>query len=377
MAETPHPLAAANRDSDPDIPWLALALASSSPLAVAAALAACGHDPHAALRSLAGLEATALLDRAGDMAETLGRDEIRILTLPSPDYPALLLEIPDPPPVLFVRGELLPDDDPAVAIVGSRRATPYGQAVARYLGEELGTAGVTVISGLARGIDAAAHQGVLCSTAGRGIALLGHGADRIYPPEHRDLAAALERRGALVTEFPPGTAPLPANFPRRNRLISALARGVVVVEAATGSGSLITARLALDQGREVYAVPGPVTSDTSRGSNDLLRQGAHPVTSALDIVQEFPAEVRAQVARRLAARRAGPPPDLAPDEMELWESLDTAEPREVDALAAATGLGVARLVSALLGLELRGLVRALPGARYVRTGWEGDWTARG
>jgi DNA processing protein len=255
-----------------------------------------------------------------------------------------------------------------VAVVGSRRASPYGLAVARVLARDLAAAGVTVISGLARGIDAAAHGGALGAPLGRAVAVLGSGLDVIYPPEHRRLAAAVMDRGALVSEFPPGTPPLARNFPRRNRVISGLARGVVVVEAAAGSGSLITARLALDQGREVYAVPGPITAGGSLGTHQLLREGARLTTSAADVVEEFPADVIAKVVQGLAVRQSGPPADLEPDALEVWKSLDPGIPVAIDDLARETGLAVPALVAALLGLELRGLARALPGPRYVRGG---------
>jgi DNA processing protein len=358
---------------DPSVHWTALSLLSAAPATIGKALDRSNRDPAGALRELGGPRTPALLARARGLLDSLPGAGIEVLTRDDAAYPPLLKELPSPPPALFTRGRMAPDDDPAVAVVGARRATPYGLAVARYLGEELGLAGITVVSGLARGIDGAAHHGLLRSSAGRGLAVLGCGLDRVYPPENKDLAEAIARRGALVSEFPPGTPPLARNFPRRNRLISGLVRSVVVVEAAAGSGSLITARLALDQGREVFAVPGPITAESSRGANDLLAQGARPVASALDIVQEFPARVRAAVARRLAARRRGPPPDLTATEREIWEALDPSDPRDVDTLALRTGLGVTELVSGLLGLEIRGLARALPGARYI----QGDWTGGG
>jgi DNA processing protein len=373
--------------------WLALSLLNVAPASIATALARTGGAPDAALAEIldprgmgqapllfdAGVsegDAGHLLDPRGVKAkaplalEACRRAQITAIPLDDPAYPSLLRQIPDPPPVLYALGTLLPDDDPAVAIVGSRRATPYGIAVARSFGHTLGESGVTVISGLARGIDAAAHAGVLSSATGRGLAVLGCGLDRIYPPEHGALARSLLARGALLSEFPPGVPPYPQNFPRRNRIISGLSRGVVVVEAAEGSGSLITAGLALEQGREVFAVPGPITAETSRGVNDLLRQGARPATSVLEVVEELPAALRDRVARRLAARRAGPPPDLTPAERLAWEALDPAQPRTTEEVALATGLGVAALLSALLGLEMRQLALSLPGSRYLR----GDWT---
>lgn len=347
--------------------WMALSLLPVSPGALRKALEASGGDPDTALTHLTPQPAI-LKRQAEELRPRLEKAQITVLTRGDPAYPSLLEEIDDPPPVLYVRGDLVDADDPAVAIVGSRRASPYGLAMARILARDLAEGGVTVISGLARGIDAAAHGGALAATGGRALAVLGSGPDVIYPPEHRRLAAAVARRGALLSEFPPGTPPLPRHFPWRNRIISGLARGVVVVEAAIGSGSLITARLALDQGREVYAVPGPVTAPGSHGTHDLLRQGARLTTSAADVVDEFPADIMRRVARRIAARLEAPPPDLEPAALEVWNALDPADSRSIDDLARRTGLAVPALVSALLELELRSLARAFPGPRYARGG---------
>ncbi|MFQ5719774.1 MAG: DNA-processing protein DprA [Acidobacteriota bacterium] len=331
-------------------------------------------DPGAALDRLAGGDAHTHRAGARRLAARLPGDGISVVALPDPAYPAQVREIPDPPPVLYVRGGLAAQDDPAAAVVGSRRASTYGQAVARYLAEDLAAGGVSVVSGLARGIDTAAHQGALLPPGGRTIAVLAHGPDRIYPPENRQLGETIVERGALLTEFPPGVPPRRGHFPRRNRLISALCRGVVVVEAARRSGSLVTARLAAEQGREVYAVPGPITSPTSRGPNDLLAAGAHPVRTALDIVSQFPAGLQARIAARLDRPCDGqPPPGLSAVEMEVWARLDPVAPIGLDALSRDTGLPAGKLVAALLGLEIRGLVRSLPGGGYRR----GDWTGRG
>ncbi|MFQ5669302.1 MAG: DNA-processing protein DprA [Acidobacteriota bacterium] len=358
-------------DLPPSVGWLALSILPTAPAGLARALAAAHQDPAGALRILAGPEAGRIRERACRLNGLIPGMGLTALTREDQAFPALLRTIPDPPPVLYLRGTLLDEDDPAVAVVGSRRATLYGTAVARYLGQELGAGGLTVVSGLAHGIDAAAHQGALMASRGRGIAVLGHGLDRIYPAGNRELAQALAQRGALVSEFPPGTPPRPGNFPRRNRLISGLSRAVVVVEAAPGSGSLITARLALDQGREIFAVPGPITAPTSQGANDLIRQGAQPATGALDIVQNFPAALRDKVARRLARPRKEAPPDLSRPEREIWDALDASVPQDSDQLAARTGLAVTDLVSSLVGLEIRELIRALPGGRYIRKDWTG------
>jgi DNA processing protein len=351
----------------PSLPWIALSLLPANPRTLQKALDSRRGDPESALRAL-GAQPTEALAAARDLLPRLARDGIQVVCRHEPGYPSLLAQIHDPPPALYFRGDLQATDDPLVAVVGSRRASPYGLAVARVLARDLAAAGVTVVSGLARGIDAAAHGGALAATRGRAVAVLGSGLDVIYPPEHRRLAAAVMSRGALVSEFPPGTPPLARNFPRRNRVISGLARGTVVVEAAAGSGSLITARLALDQGREVYAVPGPITSGGSLGTHQLLKEGARLTTSAADVVAEFPADVLARVIEGLAARDNGPPPGLDPNALEVWKALKFADPITIDDLAGETCLAVPALVAALLGLELRGLARALPGPRYIRGG---------
>lgn len=354
--------------------WIALSLLTRGAAVVSRLLGQEPCEPRAVLRKVAGRDTAALLDRAERLATSLPLQGITVLAYADAGYPWLLREIPDPPPVIFVRGHLDDGDDPAVALVGSRRPSTYGEAVARYLAEDLGAGGVTVISGLARGIDTAAHQGALIPPNGRTIAVLAHGPDTIYPPENRRLAEAIVERGALLTEFPPGRGSLKGHFPRRNRLISGLSRGVVVVEATARSGSLITARLAGEQGREVFAVPGPITAPGSCGPHDLLAAGAHPVRTAMDIVSQFPATVRGIIARRVRDRPGNePPPGLDRHEQEIWAHLGPMAPVGVDALAAHTGLRVSDLVAALLGLEIRGLVEACPGGGYRRR----DWTEGG
>src|SRR5581483_4699983 len=202
---------------------------------------------------------------------------VRAITLQEDAYPASLRTIGDPPPVLFLRGDLVPADEWAVAIVGTRRATSYGRQVAEQLGGALAQAGVTVVSGLARGIDGCAHRAALAA-GGRTIAVLGHGLDTVYPPEHARLAEEIAASGALVSEFPLGTRPDAPNFPRRNRILAGLARATVVVEAGLNSGALITADCALEQGREVFAVPGSILSPSSKGTNALIKDGARPLT---------------------------------------------------------------------------------------------------
>lgn len=297
-----------------------------------------------------------------------------VLVLDDGAYPALLREIPDPPLTLYARGGWAAClDAPCVGVVGSRRASTYGQNVALMLGRDLAARGVTIVSGLARGIDAAAHRGAL-EAGGRTVAVLGTGVDEVYPRDHRRLAAEiLERGGALVSQFPLGTPPVAENFPYRNRIISGLSLGTVVVEASEHSGSLITARLALEQGREVFAVPGNVTSRNSFGTNYLIKgAGAKLVQTWQDVAAELPREVAARLLppepRRGggAGAEAAAPPDLSESELAVYRLLSTDEPVHIDALAEAGAVTVASLAGALLALEMRDLVRQLPGRCFVK-----------
>jgi DNA processing protein len=242
-----------------------------------------GITPRLAQRIADGCRDTPLLGKELALAQRQG---VAIVTLEDDEYPKLLRAIPDPPLALYVRGTLTGADEMAVGIVGARRASFYGTQCAERLGYDLALRGVTVVSGLAHGIDGAAHRGAL-RASGRTLAVLGSGLARIYPPEHEPLAVQVAQQGALLSEYPMDTVPLPHNFPRRNRLISGLSLGVVVVEAARRSGALITADCALEQGREVFAVPGPITTVTSQGTHQLLKQGARLVTSVDDILEEL------------------------------------------------------------------------------------------
>src|SRR5947209_517369 len=325
------------------------------------------------------VESIALRDRheeaAGELERVREIEGADLLVLDDGSYPALLREIPDPPITLYVRGrwaECL--EAPCVGVVGSRRCSTYGQNVALMLARELASRGVTIISGLARGIDAAAHRGAL-EAGGRTVAVLGTGIDEVYPRDHRKLAAEiLERGGALVTQFPLGTPPVAENFPYRNRIISGLCLGVVVVEAAENSGSLITARLALEQGREVYAVPGNITSRNSFGTNFLIKgAGAKLVQAWQDIAAEFPPEIAAALLppepqKGTKRRDAGAslPADLSDGERALLKLIPADEPSHIDDLAVSSGLPVQELSGLLLGLEMRDLIRQLPGKCFVR-----------
>jgi DNA processing protein len=283
-----------------------------------------------------------------------------VVRLADDDYPPLLREIHDPPPELMLLGRLEPGDVRAVAVVGSRHPSEYGLMTAERLGGELAAAGVTVVSGLALGIDGAAHRGALAA-GGRTIAVLGSGLDRIFPAQHRELATMIAGQGAVVSEFALGTEPYPGNFPRRNRIVSGLARAVVVVEAGERSGSLITARLAGEQGRDVYSVPGEVCLERTRGTHRLLRQGAAPVETALDVLQgTFGERLTADPDGRSAKR---PIAGLGDDERRMIDCFDrTLVP--LDRLIAASRLSAERVLELLLTLEVQGIVRRHPGPAY-------------
>ncbi len=279
-------------------------------------------------------------------------------------YPRALREIHDPPGVLFVRGELKPTDALAIGIVGTRHGTQYGLRQAERLGASLARAGLTVVSGLARGIDAAAHRGALAA-GGRTLAVLAGGVLNVYPPEHASLAAEVARQGAVLSEAPPLFQPLAGGFPQRNRLISGLSLGVIVVEAAERSGALITARHAMEQGREVFAVPGSVESRTSRGCHRLLRDGATLVETADDVFEQLGPLVE-------AAPRDDGPPIRHPAELQLNELEQQVlaaigpDPTPIDRVVLDSGLPVPQVLSILSVLEMRRLVRRLGGAMVAR-----------
>jgi DNA processing protein len=305
---------------------------------------------------------------ARQQAAAAARCGARLVLLGDPDYPASLRPIDLPPPLLLVRGEILREDGLAMAIVGSRHGTPYGLRMAERLGADLGARGVTVVSGLARGVDTAAHRGAL-DAGGRTLAVLGSGVDVVYPPENRGLVAEVVKAGAVVSQFPMGTAPLPYHFPARNRVIAGLTLGTVVVEAAERSGALITARLAGELGREVYAVPGNVSSAGSQGTNSLIQDGAKLVQSWEDVVAEWPPEWRGAL-RPLPARGPSAEPETGaaaePGERAILALLGD-EPVAVDAVVERSRLPSGQVSAGLVALELRGLVRRIAGQRYVRS----------
>jgi DNA processing protein len=296
------------------------------------------------------------------ISKRLEQLKIQALTLLDDEYPPNLRQVADPPPVLFVRGRLDPADAHAVALVGTRRATSYGLSVAEHLGRELACAGVTVVSGLAKGVDTAAHKATL-EAGGRTIAVLGNGLDQVYPPENGGLVRRIVEQdaGAVVSEFAPGVPPDAVNFPRRNRVISGLSSATVIVEAGERSGALITADFALEQGREVMAVPGPIFSPMSAASNELLKQGATPVTCVADVLTVFDSAGLRPVGSSLA--RHVPP--LGPEETSVWQALGDA-PRHVDELARSLGVGSGQVSAALAMLELKGLAHQLGSMLYTR-----------
>ena len=285
----------------------------------------------------------------------------RLVTFTSADYPKTLFEIPDPPPFLYVRGELR-SNELAVAIVGSRRATSYGLLTTRRLAESLAGHGVAVISGMARGVDTEAHKGAI-QAGGRTIGVLGCGIDKVYPPENRKLFDEVSETGCLVSEFPLGTLPLAENFPRRNRIISGLSRGVLVVEASEKSGSLITAQYALDHGRDVFAVPGNISFSACRGSNNLIKQGAKLVDCVEDILDELPGYLAGnrECALEQAAARTF---SLTPKEAAVYELLARSS-LHIDDIIAQTELTAGEVSSMLLHLELKGAVTPLPGKHFA------------
>lgn len=300
--------------------------------------------------------------------EALG---VHLLTLEDPDYPVRLAEIYDPPLLLFIRGELRASDERCIAIVGTRRASPYGLRVAERFGCDLAARGITVVSGMASGIDSAAHRGAI-EAGGRTIAVLGCGVDVVYPPQNADLMRQITDHGCVVSQFPMGTKPAAGHFPYRNRIISGLTLGTVVVEAPSSSGALITARQAAEQGREVFAVPGPIGVHTSEGPHALIRDGAKLVEKIDDILVELdlpvpslqPAAKGEPGAPPIPRRTDTPAPATNPLEQDILASL-SPNGSFVDEIAAACRISISEALSTLTMLELRGLVRQFSGKRFA------------
>jgi DNA processing protein len=371
-------------EPDQYLGWLALALTPGLGARMAGKLLTAFGSPdaifNASLTALEGQRLPAAVAQAihtrrplSDAAKELAQAQAagcRLLTWDEPEYPSRLREIYDPPPLLYVRGNVELLNRHILAIVGARRPTPYGNQMAERLATDLATRGLVIASGLARGIDASAHRGALSSGSGSTIGVLGCGIDVVYPKENKKIFEEIEKRGAIITEFPMGTFPAPQNFPIRNRIISGMSLGVVVVEGAQYSGSLITARLAMEFGREVYGVPGNATQPSSFGPNQLIKQGAKLVTSWEDVVEELPTPVRAELVpveaasaeeRTLLVQEA-----LGPMERPIYELLTPDEARHVDEIVEKSGLTSSDVLAALFDLELRGVVRQLPGKQFLK-----------
>ncbi|MGH7830536.1 MAG: DNA-processing protein DprA [Candidatus Binatia bacterium] len=298
--------------------------------------------------------------------QRISESGVSLVPFTDKNYPARLRMIPDPPPFLYVEGEMQEADDKAVAVVGSRSASNYGIRVTRDLCRGLASLGFTVVSGMARGIDGAAHEAAL-EAGGRTIAVLGSGVDVVYPPEHTELYRSIGAAGAVVSELPLGTPPFSYHFPSRNRLISGMSLGVVVVEATEKSGSLITAGLALEQGREVFAVPGEAGASRSRGTHRLIRQGAKLVESVADIVEEIAPQLVSRSAKPAEALPPALPPNTSSEVKGVFE-LILRGPLQIDEVIQGSGLSPAKVSEILLDLELGGLLEQLPGKRFRANG---------
>lgn len=316
-------------------------------------------------------------EKADEELEKIKESGADVLILDDGSYPFLLREIADPPITLYVKGDWQACfDAPCVGVIGSRRCSTYGENASEMLARDLASNGVCVVSGLARGIDTAAHRGAICGK-GRTIAVLGTGINQVYPKENAKLVdEILASGGAIVSQFPLETPPLKENFPYRNRIISGLSYGVLLVEASERSGSLITARLATEQNREVMAVPGNITSKNSFGTNYLIKSGAKLVQQWQDVVAELPAEISASIlppkldedreSEQKSKRKEQIPVNLSDDERKIWQILSSDEPTHFDILLETSGLSFGELNTVLLGLEINELIRALPGKTYAK-----------
>ena len=309
-------------------------------------------------------------DAEAELAKVRKLGGCRLLNWDEPEYPKRLLEIYDPPPLLYVRGDASVLNRHSISMVGTRRPTPYGNQVAERLGRDLAARGLTIVSGMARGIDSSAHHGACQASNGATVGVLGTGVDVVYPKENKKLFAEVEKRGALISEFPLGTHPAPENFPIRNRVVAGMSLGTVVVQGAQYSGSLITARLGMEFGREVYGVPGSITVDVSFAPNQLIKQGAKLVTSWEDVIEELPTEIRAElfpVEATTGEQRASLFENaLSPLEKKVFGLLSVDESIHVDELVEKTELNSSEVLAALCEMEMKGLVRQMPGKQFVK-----------
>jgi DNA processing protein len=287
----------------------------------------------------------------------LEKKGIKAVSFYESSYPEMLREIEDAPIIIYLKGDIQPQDRYAIAIVGSRKPTYYGESVAENISEELASMGFTIVSGMARGIDGLSHKGAL-SAGGRTIAVLGSGLDVPYPPENKMLMDKIASSGCVISEFPPGTPPDKENFPRRNRLISGLSLGTLIIEATSESGSLITARYALEQGREVFAVPGNITSSTSEGTNELIKKGAILTRKAEDVIEELAPVLKGYIRSKDKVKV-----EVTEEEKNLCNLL-SGEPKQIDIISRESGLPTSKVLGILLGLELKGAVRQATGKRF-------------
>lgn len=369
---------------DTSLPWLALTLTPGiaarlsarllrrfgSPNAVFAArlteLEAC-ELPAAAAQAIVRKEAFRRAEK--ELVKLRGIPDCRLINWTEPEYPQTLLQIYDPPVLLYARGNAQILNLPAISIVGTRKPTLYGTQMAERLGRELAMRGLVVLSGMARGIDAIGHQGALAAN-GRAIGVLGTGVDVCYPKENRKLFEKILERGTILSEFPIGTHPSPENFPIRNRIVAGMPLGAVVVEGAQYSGSLITARLAMEFGREVFGVPGNVTQPVSFAPNQLIKQGAKLVTCAEDVIEELPTPVRAALVHaeqpEAEERNLLLAESLSQTERRLYELLSVDEPRHIDDMVDRSGLNSSEVLATLFNLEMKGVIRQLPGKLFAK-----------
>jgi len=363
--------------------WLALTLTPGIAARLSARLLREYGSPEGVFRApLTGIEACnvpapaaqaifkkQLFWRAEKEVDALRKVGGKLVNWKEPEYPQALLQIYDPPVMLYVRGDALVLNSPSLSIVGTRRPTVYGSQMAERMGRDLASRGLTIVSGLARGIDAIAHQGAT-AVGGRAIGVLGTGIDVCYPKENKKLYEKVLERGAIVSEFPTGSHPAPENFPVRNRIIAGIPLGVVIVEGKQYSGSLITARLAMEFGREVFGVPGNVTQEVSFAPNLLIKQGAKLVTNAEDVIEELPTPVRAALVKAEAVeseqRNLLLVDGLSPVQRKLYGLLSAEESRHIDDIVDTSGLNSSEVLATLFDLEMQGIVRQLPGKQFSK-----------
>ena len=371
-------------DLDASLYWLALRLTPGLGSRLTGKLLREFGSPDAVFRaSLTELEAcrlpaataqavasrAALKDAERELA-AVRKNGCQLVNWEETEYPQRLLEIYDPPPLIYVRGDVKTLGRHAIAIVGARRPTPYGNQITERLAKDLAERGLVIVSGLARGIDSSAHQGACAASAGGTIGVLGCGINVLYPKENRKLFAEVERRGAIISEFPLGTHPAPENFPVRNRVVAGVALGVIVVQGEQYSGSLITARLGMEFGREVFGVPGNISEAVSFAPHQMIQQGAKLVTGWESVVEELPTEIRAELfpvqATSPEERASLFEQALSPAEKKLFERIGI-EPVHVDELVEATGLNSSETLAALCEMEMRGIIRQMPGKQFIKS----------